>query len=124
MQQGFNFSASGKVTLAEMEAFYINTANWLASAPDFSLTAKLKHHNVFILSVTPLNGFNGRVALSCSSANSEVSCELDPISILSTGSSTLRVASDVGGIFEVTVTGRSGSLAHGLIVGGFGRGKQ
>lgn len=33
MQQGFNFSASGKAALAEIEAFYINTATWL-TRPD------------------------------------------------------------------------------------------
>jgi hypothetical protein len=38
MRQGFNFSASGRSVLAQIDAFFINTASWLARSAPISAT--------------------------------------------------------------------------------------
>jgi uncharacterized membrane protein len=53
------------------------------------------------LQVTPMNGFNGAVALSCSGAPSEATCTVSPSSMTLSGAA---------GAFTVTVSTRSSSI--------------
>jgi len=105
-------SASGSIG---SEAFQILGS----TGPDFSLTVAppgLKGTwGNFAVSVTALRGFNGTVALSCST-DINTYCSLNPVSIVGSGNSTLEVSTNANGIHYITVTGRSGSLQHNATV--------
>jgi hypothetical protein len=68
------------------------------------------------ITVTPLNGFSGSVALSCAGVPTGVVCSFNPASIGGgTGTSTFTVSTDsslAGGNYGVTVLGVSGSVSH------------
>jgi hypothetical protein len=99
----------------ESEAFQILGTN----GSDFSLTATppgLKGTwGNFTVSVMALGGFNGTVALSCST-DINTYCSLNPVSIVGSGNSTLEVSTNAIGIHYITVTGRSGILQHNATV--------
>lgn len=63
------------------------------------------------ITVSPLNGFTGTVALS-TSAPSGVSCNFSPTSILTTGTSVLTCSSNAGGDYNVTLTAIGGATPH------------
>jgi hypothetical protein len=66
--------------------------------------------------VTPLNGFTGSVALSCSGLPSSASCSFNPASIANgSGTSSLTVStmsSLQAGIYTIMVSGISGSISR------------
>jgi hypothetical protein len=68
------------------------------------------------VSVTPVNGFNSPVSVTCSSSlPAGATCSFSPASITGANSSTLTistVATTPVGSYPVTVMGTSGSLAH------------
>jgi hypothetical protein len=68
------------------------------------------------VTVSPLNGFSGNVALSCTGLPSGASCTFNPASIpVGSGSSTVTVSTTSGlpaGTYAFTVTGTSGSTSR------------
>src|SRR2546427_10737642 len=67
------------------------------------------------ISVSPINGFTGSVALA-TTPSSGLTATLDVSSITTSGSAQLTLGAAVGGNYTVTVTGRSGTLSHSVII--------
>ena len=96
------------------------------STPDFSISASPSSQSVtagngttYTATVSALNGFNSGVSFSVSGLPSGASGSFNPTSVTGSGSSTLSVttsASTTPGTYILTVTGTSGSLAHGTMV--------
>lgn len=88
--------------------------------PDFSLSASPTTVTITqgtasgsTITVSPLNGFNGTVALSASGLPSGVTASFNPTSTSTTSAFTLAAsATATTGTVTVTVTGTSGSLTH------------
>ena len=98
--------------------------------PDFTVTSNPTAVTILAgktgnstITVTPINGFAGPVALSSSvSPNMGLSCSLSATSVIVSGSSqtaVLSCASSISGagIYNVTVAGTSGTLSHSTTVG-------
>ena len=64
------------------------------------------------ITLTPLNGFQGNVAISYSSSSSSLKVSLNATSITNSGSVLLTVTGTFEGNYTVTVTTVSGSLTH------------
>ena len=102
---------SASVTVTDNAANSPQTVPLTGSGTDFSFgvanggsnTATVSAGNkaTYNLQVTPMNGFNGAVALSCSGAPSEATCAVSPSSL------TLQGAA---GAFTVSVSTKSSSI--------------
>jgi subtilisin family serine protease len=98
----------------------------LVAAPDFTLTATPASRSTvqggsvaYGVSVAPLEGFDGDVALGVSGLPAGASASFVPVSITGAGSSQLTVAtaaSTPAGSYQLTVTGTSGLLSHSAAV--------
>ncbi len=91
--------------------------NFQVSASGFSPTpVTAGSSTTSTVTITPLNGFSGNIALSCSGVPTGASCSFNPGSIGgSSGTSTLTIStasSLAGGNYAVTVLGVSGSISH------------
>jgi probable HAF family extracellular repeat protein len=96
------------------------------SAPaDFSLTASPQSISVAaggkgIVSIesSPLRGFTGTIALAASGLPTGASAAFAPASIQGSGTSALTLAAGTAraGTYQITVTGKSGSLSHRVTV--------
>src|SRR3989454_1138763 len=67
------------------------------------------------ISVSPINGFTGSVALS-TAPSTGLTASLDIPSITTSGTAQLTLGASSGGNYTVTVTGRSGTLSHSVII--------
>ena len=77
------------------------------------------HRETFTFKVTALQGFTGTVDLSVTGLPLNTSADFDPPSITGSGSFalTLRVDEDAQpGSYNLTVTGKSGALAHSVAI--------
>jgi hypothetical protein len=102
----------------------LNTTQAVPPPPDFQVFASglsptpvtAGSSAASTITVAPLHGFNGNVALSCTGLPTGVSCSFNPASITGgSGNSTLTVttASSLAvGSYTVIVTGVSGSTSH------------
>ena len=97
-------------------------------APDFTIAATALSPATIsagaaatsTITIAPANGFNGSVSLTCNSIAPVVTppptCSFNPASVAGgSGTSTLTVSSSTTtptGLFNVTVSGTSGSLSH------------
>src|SRR6266480_1592584 len=89
-------------------------------APDFTISANptavdvnVNSAGTSLISISPLNGFTGAVALTSDIA----ACTLSPASVSGgSGSSTLSCTFSSTGSVTVTITGTSGSLSHATSV--------
>ena len=105
---------SGSLTQTTSVALTVNPR------PDFSLSASPTTVTITqgtasgsTISVSPLNGFAGTVALSASGLPSGVTANFNPTSTSTTSALTLSASATAAiGTFTVTVTGMSGSLTH------------
>jgi hypothetical protein len=91
---------------------------------DFTLTAPTLVHSItagvatsYTITVSPLNGFTGTVALSADSSflPDGTTASLSPASIAGSGSSTLTISTSTfssPGTYTIPVTGVSGNLSH------------
>jgi uncharacterized membrane protein len=89
---------------------------------DFSLTASPNPLSVTAgnaatgtVTVTPIGGFTGVVALSVSGAPTGLTATLNPASVTGSGTSTLNVSTastTTPGTYTLTITGTSGNLTH------------
>ena len=87
--------------------------------PDFGLSASPGSRSIrqgtsttYVVTVTPLNGFNGSVALSASGLPSGATASFAPSSTTTSSTLTVQTASGVRGTFTITITGTNGSLTH------------
>src|SRR5205807_2528712 len=92
------------------------------STPDFSITANPMDVRVIVgnsgtstISVSPMNGFAGTVALTASYPTG-MSCSLNPASLVTQGSTTLSCVSSQSATEGVTVTTTSGFTTHKVVV--------
>ena len=102
---------SASVTVTDNAATSPQTVPLTGSGTDFSFgvanggsnTATVSAGNkaTYNLQVTPMNGFNGAVALSCSGAPSEATCAVSPSSLTLNGAT---------GAFTVSVSTKSSSI--------------
>jgi hypothetical protein len=97
--------------------------NWLTTAPDFSVTAPLSVTTVpggnapFAVTVSPVNGFTGDVALSASGLDAtQATMTVVPTTVAgASGTATLSVAtaaSLASGSYRIAVTGTSGTTTR------------
>lgn len=90
------------------------------SSPDFTITAspstltiRPQATGLSTITVTPFSGFKGIVSLTTTiSPTTGLLCTLNPTSINTTGTSSLRCSSAFSGSFSVTITATSGTLTH------------
>lgn len=92
------------------------TSDFSISATPTTQTVTAGNSTSYTISVSPRGGFTGAVALSVTGLPTKATANFSPASISAgSGSSTLTVTTStqtpVGG-FTLTITGRSGSLAH------------
>ncbi len=101
------------------------TVNVVASVPDFDLTSSTTSVSVnagaqgtALITVSPVNAFTGTVALATSIAPAtSLTCTLTPSSIVLGASQTSTLScGGSAGVYDVTVTGTSGSISHSAIV--------
>ena len=92
----------------------------VAAAPDFSVTANPTSATVnagvqgtSTITISPINGFTGTVALAVTTNSTSLSCTLSSASITgASGTSTLSCSGSPAGNYLGTVTGTSGTLSH------------
>ncbi len=110
---------SGSLTHSATIAFTVTGTN-----PDFSLQANPTSISIAqggtatsALTVGPLNGFSGTVALAASGLPAGVTASFSPASTTGTSTLTLTASSTATvGTSNVTVTGTSGSLSHSVTI--------
>src|SRR5262249_4013684 len=87
--------------------------NFSLSASPASLTVKQGSSATSTITVNPVNGFSGSVALSASGLPAGVTASFNPSSTTSSSTLPLTASSTAApGTATVTVTGTSGSLSH------------
>ncbi|HEY2113635.1 MAG TPA: hypothetical protein VGJ51_00985 [Candidatus Angelobacter sp.] len=88
------------------------------SAPP-TITVKRNATGTEVVTISAVDGFNGVVNLSASNLPSLVTASFTPASVTSSGTSTLKFTVDhraIQGVYQVTITGTSGSLLHSTTV--------
>lgn len=102
----------------------LNTTNSQSQQPNFQIVASglsptpvtAGNSATSTITVTPLHGFNGTVALSCSGLPSGASCAFNPASVSGgSGTSVLTLSTTsslAAGSYPFTVTGTSGSMTR------------
>src|SRR5438309_5939854 len=92
-----------------------SNGNFNLTVTDFTLTAAPSTATVDVgsagsssITVSPMNGFAGDVALT----SDNTACTLSPSTVTGFGSSTLSCTFTVAGTVTITVTGTIGSLSH------------
>ena len=107
---------SGTLTHTTTVTLTVNTVpvpDFGLSASPASLTVTQGNSGNSTITVTPINGFNGSVALSASGLPMGVTATFNPASTTTTSTLTLTAsATATTGTATVTITGTSGSLAH------------
>jgi hypothetical protein len=113
-------NGSFTVTVTGTSGTLSHTATVTFTAQDFTVSANPASINVntglpgtSTISVAPVNGFAGTVALVATTNSTNLSCTLSSASITGgSGSSTLACSASVAGNYLATVTGTSGTLTH------------
>ena len=108
---GTNGTLSHSVTVTFTVHDFAITAN------PTSVPASVGANGVSTITVSSLNGFAGTVALTIGENSTNLSCNLSSTSLPGgSGSSTLSCSASVGGNYNATVTGTSGTLVHSVSV--------
>jgi uncharacterized membrane protein len=84
-----------------------------------NITVKRNSTGSEVVTISAVDGFNGVVNLSASNLPSLVTASFTPASVTGSGTSTLKFTVDhraTQGVYQVTVTGTSGSLTHSTLV--------
>jgi hypothetical protein len=94
----------------------------ITPAGDFNITTNIASQTVlpgqntsYGITVTSVNGFSGAVALSISGLPAGATATFNPGSIVGAGTSSLAISTTVStppGVYNMIVTGTSGSLVH------------
>jgi hypothetical protein len=91
------------------------------ATPDFSISlspgnqiVRTPGTAVYTVTVSPINGFSGNVALSVSGLPASLAATLKPTTVAGSGTSTLTITATqhLRSTTTFTVTGTSGSLSH------------
>ena len=102
-----SYSTSAKLTVT-------TNPDFLISVSPSSQTAAAGLRATYSVTITPMNGFTGAVALSCSSGlPSGASCSFSPNPATATSTLTIgtTISTPTGG-FTVTITGTGGGITH------------
>src|SRR4051812_10270262 len=105
---GLVHTASVTLTVNALSDFTLN-----ATPPN--LTIARKAQSAYTVSVAPLNGFSGSVALSVSGLPQKTTSSFTPASITGSGNSVLTISVNkpaLPGMYPLVVTGTSGNLNH------------
>ena len=93
-----------------------------APVPDFTINSNPSSISVAVnttgtstIVISAVNGFTGTVSLTTSSSPG-LAANVSPHNVTGSGSSTLTVSAGNAGGYNVTVTGKSGSLSHSTTV--------
>jgi subtilase family serine protease len=92
----------------------VTSPDFSISASPASLTIRSGSRGTSTITITALNGFTGNVTLSAS-APTGLAASLNPVSISTSGKSTLTITVSSNtrtGTYTITVTGKSGTLSH------------
>ncbi|HYX52782.1 MAG TPA: hypothetical protein VE783_04980 [Candidatus Limnocylindrales bacterium] len=113
---------SSSLTVQGMVGIEAHTTTEALAVTNFTLGASPSSQSVVVggatsytVSVTPVNGFNGAVALSLCGAPAGITGTFSPSSISGSGSSTLNIstpASIAPGTYTICVAGTNGALTH------------
>ena len=101
-------TASVTLTVNALSDFTLN-------ATPSNLTIARKAQSAYTVSVAPLNGFSGSVALSVSGLPQKTTSSFTPASITGSGNSVLTISVNkpaLPGTYPLVVTGTSGNLNH------------
>ncbi|MBV9573224.1 MAG: SBBP repeat-containing protein, partial [Acidobacteriales bacterium] len=119
---------TGTTCIVDVTAAQSVTATFnLAGTPDFLISASALSPTTVnpggsatsTVTITATGGFTGAVALSCTGLPAGASCGFVPPSVTGSGSSTLTITTTGAtpvGVYNVQVTGTSGSLSHSATV--------
>src|SRR2546427_207797 len=106
-------ATSDSLSRAATVTFTVTDYNFTASPTTPTLIAGSTGTST--ISVSPINGFTGSVALS-TAPSTGLTASLDIPSITTSGTAQLTLGASSGGNYTVTVTGRSGTLSHSVII--------
>src|SRR2546422_1068345 len=112
------------LTTNDQNATNMNEFFTTPTGPDFSLSANPStvtfvagQSATSTISLHPMGGFNGTVALNASSSPAGITSSCVPSNISGSQSSTCTFTGSATGSYTVTITGRSGSLVHTTSIG-------
>jgi hypothetical protein len=112
-----NFQGSSSATLTQQ------ISDFSISALPASLTIARSHSGTYTITLSPLSGFSGTVALSCSGEGSNNTCRISPTQATLNGTSstqatvTLTIAKNAStGKRTLTFKGTSGTVVHSTTV--------
>ena len=112
------------LTTNDQNATNMNEFFTTPTGPDFSLSANPStvtfvagQSATSTISLHPMGGFNGTVALNASSSPSGITSSCVPSNISGSQSSTCTFTGSATGSYTVTITGTSGSLVHTTSIG-------
>jgi uncharacterized membrane protein len=90
-------------------------ADFSIAATPASLTIRRRSSGSYSVSISPLNGFSGSVALSVSGVPARTSYSFNPGSISGSGNSQLTISVNkqaLTGSYQLVITGTNGTLSH------------
>jgi hypothetical protein len=113
----------GRAAVSGVQVQNVEFANVTLGTPDFSISASPASQSIgagsstsYTVTVAPINGFTGTVALSVSGLPTGATGTFSPTSITGgSGTSTLNVTTSTStpvGTYTLTIKGTSGSLIH------------
>ena len=108
---------SGSVSHTVNATLVVNAADFTVSATPTSRTIAPGTSTTYAVTVAPLNGFTGTVAMSTSALPSGASASFNPATVTGSGTSTLTVATNATlppGTYPFTITGTSGPLSRSV----------
>src|SRR3989449_304937 len=106
-------ATSDSLSRSATVTFIVTDYNFTASPTSVTIIAGSTGTST--ISVSPINGFTGSVALS-TAPSTGLTASLDIPSITTSGTAQLTLGASSGGNYTVTVTGRSGTLSHSVII--------
>jgi outer membrane protein assembly factor BamB len=117
-------ATSGAIAVSNASGTAVSAAVFTVTNPDFTITATPTSQTVtagaathYMISITPIDGFSGNVALGLTGLPAGATATFTPSS--TSGSSTLAIQTSRSaktGASTLTVTGTSGSLTHATTV--------
>ena len=123
-------SRTGAITIRDNAADSPQTVTLAGNGTDFSLSASPSTQTVgagksatYTLSVAPISGYTGAVALGCSGVPPAGSCTISPTSVSLSGTTTVTAAVTIAtagmgkkgtpkGTYKLTLTGSFSTLSH------------
>jgi len=111
-----NFAGSSSPSLTQ------TIADFALSVSPPSLTVNRGHGGTYAFTITPISGFSGVVAISCSGAPANTTCSVTPSQVTLTGSGSAPVSvkitttkKAVAGTYSLNLTASSSSTSHSAV---------